>query len=144
MELSPAKVRVGIGGWEHEILDTVLYGEPGLSPDEKLERYARTYDAVVVRATFWDADLDEKDAEAWVRAVRGNASFRFIVKLHRSFTHEKQAPPDLRVRVRSLVGLLDRSGRLGTLLAQFPFSFTNTGTNRRTLTFSYRTRRTYN
>lgn len=130
MELSPAKVRVGIGGWEHEILDTVLYGEPGLSPDEKLERYARTYDAVVVRATFWDADLDEKDAEAWVRAVRGNASFRFIVKLHHHFTHGHNPSASTRQRTRELVQVLDAGGRLGALLAQFPFSFTNTGANR--------------
>ncbi len=130
MDQSPAKVRVGIGGWEHEILDTVLYGEPDLPPEEKLERYARTYDAAVVRATFWDEDLDEEDAAAWMRAVRQNSSFRFIVKLHHHFTHGQNPSASTRQRTRELVQVLDAGGRLGALLAQFPFSFTNTGANR--------------
>lgn len=133
MELKTGRVRIGVGGWEHDILDSVFYGTPGLGSEAKLARFARHFDCVEVRQTFWDGALTADDAARWIDAVADSSAFRFVVKLHRSFTHEKQAPPDLRVRVRSLVGLLDRSGRLGTLLAQFPFSFTNTGANRKTL-----------
>ncbi len=130
MEQTSARVRVGIGGWEHEILDRVLYGEHGLSSEEKLSRYARTFDTTVTRPTFWDADLDGEAAGLWVRAVRGNSSFRFIVKLNHQYTHEQKQDPSIRQRTRQILQVLDAQGRLGALLAQFPFSFTNTSTNR--------------
>ncbi len=130
MERNPAKVRMGIGGWELEILDRVLYGKSGLSPEEKLARYARTYDATVTRPTFWDGDLGAESAALWARAVRHNPSFRFIVKLHRQFTHEQKPAPSLAQQVRQVLQVLDGEGCLGGLLAQFPFSFTNTSANR--------------
>jgi uncharacterized protein YecE (DUF72 family) len=125
-----AKVRMGIGGWEHEILDAVFYGRSGLSSEEKLSRYARTFDTTVTRATFWDAELNGANAAAWVRAVRHNSSFRFVVKLHHWCTHEQKAPAFARQNLRHLLQVLDGEGRLGAVLAQFPFSFTNTSSNR--------------
>lgn len=130
MRPTSAKVRMGIGGWEHEILDSVLYGESSLSSEEKLSRYARTFDATVTRATFWDGDLNGADAAVWVRAVRHNSAFRFIVKLHHLCTHEQKASSFVRQNLRYLLQVLDGEGRLGAVLAQYPFSFTNTSTNR--------------
>lgn len=133
MERNPAKVRVGIGGWEHEILDRVLYGETGLSPEEKLSRYAETFDTTVTRPTFWDEDLGCEIARLWVNAVRRNSSFQFIMKLHHCCTHERTPVASLRQRTREILQVLDGDGRLGALLAQFPFSFTNTSANRFTV-----------
>jgi len=130
MELQSARVRLGIGGWEHEVLDRVLYEKAGLSSEEKLSRYAETFDVTVTRATFWDEDLSAQDAASWARAVRRNSAFRFVVKLHHRCTHEQNPSSSLRQRVRHLLQVLDGEGRLGTLLAQFPYSFTNTSTNR--------------
>lgn len=130
MERNTVKIRVGIGGWEHEILDTVLYGERGLPSEEKLARYARTFDTTVTRPTFWDEDLDGETARSWVRAVKGNSSFQFIVKLHHQCTHERKPTATVRQRIRQILHVLDAEGRLGALLAQFPFSFTNTSANR--------------
>ncbi len=133
MERNPARVRVGIGGWEHEILDRVLYGETGLSPEEKLTRYAETFDTAVTRPTFWDEDLRGESAGAWAHAVRRNSSFQFIVKLHHRFTHERTPGALLRQRTREILQVLDGEGRLGALMAQFPFCFTNTSANRFTV-----------
>jgi uncharacterized protein YecE (DUF72 family) len=130
MVRSAAKVRVGTGGWEHEILDRVLYGKSGLSSEAKLSLYAQTYDATVIRPTFWDEDLGAEDAASWVRAVRENTAFRFIVKLHHQCTHEQNPSASVRQRLRHMLQVLDGEGRLGTLLAQFPYSFTNTSSNR--------------
>jgi uncharacterized protein YecE (DUF72 family) len=130
MERSAAKVRIGIGGWEYEILDRVLYGESGLSSEEKLSRYAQTFDATVTRPTFWDADLGAEDAALWARAVRQNSAFRFVVKLHHQCTHGRNLSTPVRQRVRHMLQVLDGEGRLETLLAQFPYSFTNTSSNR--------------
>jgi uncharacterized protein YecE (DUF72 family) len=123
-------VRVGIGGWDHEVLDNALYGEEGLPSLEKLRRYSRTFHVVEVRPTFWDDSLNEADAREWTEAVADNPAFRFSVKLHRAFTHERKAPAQLRQRVRGLLSTLDGANRLGSLLAQFPFSFTCTSSNR--------------
>lgn len=124
------EVRIGIGGWEHEALDSVLYGQQGLTSLEKLERYARCFEIVEVRPTFWDETLNAEDAKSWVGAVSGNPLFRFSVKLHREFTHKRKIPTELRHRVRGLLGTLDGAGRLAALLVQLPFSFTNTSSNR--------------
>jgi uncharacterized protein YecE (DUF72 family) len=123
-------VRIGIGGWEHEVLDSVLYGGEGLRSPEKLRRYSRTFSVVEVRPTFWDDSLNDADAREWSEAVAENPAFRFSVKLHRDFTHERKASAQLRQRVRGLISTLDRVNRLGALLAQFPFSFTCTSANR--------------
>jgi uncharacterized protein YecE (DUF72 family) len=123
-------VKVGIGGWDHEVLDTVLYGQAGLTSIDRLARYARTFNLVEVRPTFWDDSLDQENAKEWLDAVSENPSFTFSVKLHRDFTHKRVAPADLRQRVRGLLSILDGSGHLGALLAQFPFSFTHTSSNR--------------
>ena len=123
-------IRVGIGGWEHEVLDSVLYGEEGLPSPEKLRRYSRTFDVVEVRPTFWDDSLNEADAREWIEAVADNPAFQFSVKLHKYFTHERKAPALFRQRVRGLLSSLEGANRLGALLAQFPFSFTCTSSNR--------------
>jgi len=128
MELND--VRIGIGGWDHEILDNVLYGRAGLTSLDRLAGYARTFNMVEVRPTFWDDSLDQEDAKEWVDAVSENPLFNFSVKLHRNFTHGRVTPADLRQRVRGLLSVLDGGGRLGALLAQFPFSFTHTSSNR--------------
>lgn len=123
-------VRVGIGGWDHEVLDSVLYGVEGLPSPEKLRRYSRTFNVVEVRPTFWDDSLNEADAMEWAEAVADNPAFRFSVKLHRYFTHERKTPALLRQRFRGILSTLDGANRLGALLAQFPFSFTCTSNNR--------------
>lgn len=121
---------VGVGGWEHDVLDHCLYPAPGGSSTEKLSYYARFFSATEVRPTFWDASLDARDARRWIDAVAHRTDFRFVVKLHASFTHKREISPAV---VRTTLGLLEtlqHHGRLGTVLAQFPYAFTNVGAHR--------------
>jgi len=130
MENGKRIVRVGMGGWEHEVLDACLYPRAGMSSAEKLACYARSFQAVEVRATFWDDALTADDAREWTSAVADAPGFVFNVKLHSSFTHGKLIPPELTRTVREILLALHRNDRLGSLLVQFPYSFTNTGSNR--------------
>src|SRR5262249_1010501 len=60
-----------------------------------------------------------------VKRVQMNPAFRFTVKLWKRFTHEREtawAPAEADL-VRSSLGPLASSGKLGTVLAQFPWSF---------------------
>ena len=130
MEASESQVMIGIGGWEHDVFDQSLYPRRGMSSAEKLRYYARFFDCVEVRATFWDGALSAQDAREWAGAVAGRSSFRFTVKLHSSFTHAMECTSVHARNTRSLLQELARHDCLGALLMQFPYSFTNTGSHR--------------
>ncbi len=121
---------IGIGGWEHDVLNGCFYSSQGADSLDKLSYYSRMFDTVEVRATFWDESLTEEDALRWIQAVRENRRFSFNVKLHSSFTHKKIIRPHITRNVRSLLHALLKADRLGTLLIQLPYSFTNTSANR--------------
>ncbi len=123
-------VQIGIGGWEHEVFDRCLYGRQDATPGEKLAHYAEFFDAAEVRPTFWDDSLTAADALAWIEAVKENRKFLFSVKLHASFTHRREIRTQLTQRTRGILQELFRAGRLGALLMQFPYAFTNTSGNR--------------
>ena len=132
MAQSAGIYRVGLGGWEHEVFDEVFYPAPALTSTEKLAYYSRFLPTVEVRATFWDETLSGSDAAAWADSVSGNPGFEFQVKLHASLTHNVGKPPlsDVSRNTRELLQELSRRGRLGSLLIQFPYAFTNTSANR--------------
>lgn len=130
MENGRSIVRVGMGGWEHEVFDACMYPRAGMTSAEKLGFYARYFQAVEVRATFWDDALTAEEAREWIAAVDGVPGFLFNIKLHSSFTHGKTIRPELTRTVRHMLQSLHRHDRLGSLLVQFPYSFTNTGSNR--------------
>ncbi len=121
---------VGTGGWEHENFDKSLYPYHNLDSLEKLRYYSTFFDTVEVRSTFWDDSLDANDARGWLTAVSSNNRFLFNVKLHSSFTHKKEIQSRITRSVRSILHELQRNDRLGALLLQFPYSFTNTSVNR--------------
>ncbi len=123
-------VLVGTAGWEHGEFDGVLYPEDGMDAAARLGVYAAAFDVVELRSSFWDAGLGEADAAPWLEAVAGNPRFRFLVKLHRSFTHERVLQPERTRTVRAFLQYLERSNRLGGVLAQFPQPFTATGAHR--------------
>jgi uncharacterized protein YecE (DUF72 family) len=130
MEREGTVFTIGTGGWEHEVFDHCFYPRPGMSSAEKLEFYSRYFSATEVRATFWDDRLTAKDAREWAEAVRGRSGFEFNLKLHSSFTHTRTIRPEASRGVRGMLQELSRHSRLGSLLIQFPYSFTNTGGNR--------------
>ncbi len=124
---------VGIGGWEHDLLNGCLYPDAGATSSQKLSYYARWFNTVEVRPTFWDDTLDAGDAREWVLAVREQKDFLFSVKLHSALTHKHALAVPKTGNMESLLEMLNSHGRLGAVLAQFPYSFTNTGANRQYL-----------
>lgn len=129
MNAGTLQVLTGLGGWEHEVLDRVLYGDRAEAA-AKLRAYSGMLDAVEVRATFWDDTLSAADAATWVEAVQQNRRFRFGVKLHRAFTHGGGATAEQARMLRGVLQELARADRLAALVLQFPWSFTNTGSAR--------------
>jgi uncharacterized protein YecE (DUF72 family) len=125
-----AVYRVGLGGWEHEVFDSCFYPREGASSPDKLNFFAQHFQAAEVRSTFWDDTLTAMDAQEWIKALHDAPGFLLNVKLHSTFTHGKSLRPDRTRTVRQILQELARHNRLGSLLVQFPYSFTNTGGNR--------------
>ena len=130
MEKRAVTYTVGIGGWDHAAFDACFYPKANMDSLERLSFYSRFFDTVEVRATFWDESLGEPDAQRWIDAVAGNKRFTFNLKLHSLFTHKKLFKPQVTRNIRGMLQELARAGRLGALVAQFPYAFTNTSANR--------------
>jgi uncharacterized protein YecE (DUF72 family) len=130
MKTGTQRLKIGIGGWEHDILNEMFYPGCEMSSGEKLRWYARFFDMVEVRSTFWDDSLTATDASEWLNAVADKPGFLFSVKLHASFTHTKTIRPGLVRQTRALLQELALRDHLGALLIQFPYAFTNTSSNR--------------
>ncbi len=130
MEKRAITCRIGIGGWEHEAFDQGFYPGVDITGLEKLRYYARFFETVEVRPTFWDDTLTANDAAEWATAVSDNRRFLFNIKLHHSFTHKKELSLHSARRMRGILQELARNDRLGAVLVQFPYSFTNTSAHR--------------
>jgi uncharacterized protein YecE (DUF72 family) len=92
--------------------------------------YARYFNAVEIRATFWDDSLGAPDARDWAESVAFRKDFCFVPKLHASFTHGGTLALPLATRQKEFCLELQAAGKLGAVLAQFPLAFTNTSANR--------------
>ena len=97
------------------------------SPEKKireLDYLANFFNVVEVNSTFY-RPANPFMSEAWVRKVAHNPDFLFTAKLWQRFTHEREEPwsrDDVQV-FRDGIAPLVQAGRLGALLAQFPWSF---------------------
>jgi uncharacterized protein YecE (DUF72 family) len=121
-------LRIGPAGWDYQDWQGVVY-PPGLKGTDRLTFLATLFDAVEINVTFY-RPVAPHLTERWSEAVKDNPNFRFTAKLLNIFTHERQLPDrevgDFRAGVLPLLN----DGRLGVLLAQFPYSFHNTEENR--------------
>ncbi len=119
---------IGPAGWDYQDWQGVVY-PPGLKGTDRLAYLAGFFGAVEINVTFY-RPIAPHLTERWARAVADYPDFRFTAKLLNVFTHERRLPVKEAGEFRAgLLPLLER-GRLGVLLAQFPYSFHNTEENR--------------
>jgi uncharacterized protein YecE (DUF72 family) len=125
-------IRVGTAGWSYEDWNGIVY--PGRPPREfdRLALMASLFDANEINSTFYRIP-DARQTAGWARRVAANPRFRFTAKLHRGFTHEKEAGIGDEAAFRAAMEPLLSAGRLGAVLVQFPFSFRDAPENRRKL-----------
>ncbi len=127
-------VRIGTAGWSYRDWEGVVYPPGSGRSFDRLEYLSGYFDAIEVNVTFYRPPQPRFTSD-WVRRTASNPDFRFTVKLHRNFTHDtdEQSPEDFRKWKTGIAPLRD-AGRLGAVLAQFPYSFHCTEDNRRRLT----------
>jgi uncharacterized protein YecE (DUF72 family) len=117
-------IRVGPAGWSYPDSPGHVYPADAGSRFDALPFLAGYFDTIEVNSTFYRPQ-PRKTYASWARRVAHNPGFRFTVKLWRRFTHERQGPwsaDDVRMVTDGLETLTE-AGRLGAVLAQFPWSF---------------------
>jgi uncharacterized protein YecE (DUF72 family) len=125
MEVNRGAIYIGMGGWDLEPFNKVFYPPRPKKSFRKLDYYSQFFDSVEINATFYNTSLTPDHARRWVDDVSGNKDFVFTVKLFHGFTHTYTAAyADVRA-VHRLLEPLEAAGKLGGLLIQFPYSFTN-------------------
>lgn len=129
----PGAIRVGPAGWSYKDWDGVVYPKPG-SRFDALEYLSGFFDTIEINSSFYRIP-PARNAASWVRRVANNDAFRFTAKLYRGFTHERDGGGETDVRAfRDFVAPMADAGRLGAVLAQFPWSFRATRRARERLT----------
>ncbi len=125
-------VRVGPAGWAYDDWAGIVY-PPGMPKSRHpLTLISRWFDTVEVNSSFYHMP-NPRNGGAWLRHVAENPRFLFTMKLWRGFTHDDPAGDSLKeaaAAFQAAVAPLRVTGRLGMLLAQFPWSFRRTPENR--------------
>mgnify|MGYP001163052941 FL=1 len=139
-----APILVGVAGWDYRDWAGTVYPKPrprGFDPVRYLANYL---DVIEINSTFY-RPVKPDVAERWAARVADLDHFHYTAKLWRRFTHERdQAWTLAEVRsVRSGFDPLHEAGKLGAVLAQFPWSFKNDETNREWLSDLVRAFRKY-
>jgi uncharacterized protein YecE (DUF72 family) len=117
-------IRVGPAGWSYPDSPGHLYPADVPSKFDALAFLAGYFDTIEVNSTFYRPQ-PKRTYLSWARRVEFNPAFRFTVKLWQRFTHERQSPwssDDVRMVTEGMETLRE-AGRLGAVLAQFPWSF---------------------
>jgi uncharacterized protein YecE (DUF72 family) len=122
-------IRIGPAGWDYQDWQGVVYPS-GVQGTDRLVFLTQFFPVLEINVTFY-RPISATLARRWLEAIEGRPDFRFTAKLFRGFTHERTTTPwQEEAAVKSGLGALLEAGRLGALLAQFPYSFHNTAENR--------------
>jgi uncharacterized protein YecE (DUF72 family) len=127
-QIALPKLFIGPAGWDYADWQGVVYPAK-LKGTDRLTFLAGLFGAVEINVTFY-RPITPNYTRRWLAAVADFPDFRFTAKVWQVFTHERRLPQAELAQFREgLTPLLD-GGRLGVLLAQFPYSFHNTEDNR--------------
>lgn len=117
-------IRIGTSGFSYDDWIGPVYPED-LPPRDHLAFYAREFSTVELNVTYYRIP-GTRTVEGWVQKTP--ADFLFSVKAYGGLTHERQEP-EFAPFVASLRPLIE-AGKLGCVLAQFPYSFRAVAENR--------------
>lgn len=110
-------IYLGTSGWSYDDWVGPVYPED-LAKGAWLPYLADQVDALEVNVTYYRLP-DVRMVQGW--AARTPDDFLFAVKAHRSLTHERDEP-EFDAFSQGLQPLVE-AGKLGCVLAQFPYSF---------------------
>jgi len=119
-----SKVRFGTAGWDYPDWNGPVFPKPRPKDFDPLRYLAGYFDTIEINSTFY-RPAAAAVARKWAERVAERDDFRFTAKLWRRFTHERGTAwsKDEVKAVRAGMDVLQKAGRLGALLMQFPWSF---------------------
>src|SRR3972149_3961493 len=124
-----AESRVGPAGWSYEDWAGIVYPAARPRGVHEATYLADYFDTIELNVTFYRTATPEM-ARSWVARVKANPRFLFTAKLWQQFTHERELTAAAEREFRPGMEVLLAAGKLGALLAQFPWSFKNLPDNR--------------
>lgn len=126
-----ATIRVGPAGWAYEDWSGRVYPEGMPRSQHALSLLCELFDTVEINVSFY-RPLTSSHAAAWIGKTKSNPGFVFTAKIWERFTHHRENWPEAASIRQCLEGLapLRDAGKLGALLAQFPWSFRRNPENR--------------
>lgn len=116
---------IGTSGYYYQDWVGAFYPE-GTKKQDMLALYSEKFSAVELNFTYYGIP---KPSTFERMLEQTPESFEFVVKANREMTHEPKGK-DVFAEFRDSVAPVVRSGRLGGVLAQFPWAFKNTPDNR--------------
>jgi uncharacterized protein YecE (DUF72 family) len=119
-------VYVGTAGFSYKDWKSTFYPDD-ISPPKMLEEYARHFPVVEINSTYYAIPPPERLNGM---ARRTPPHFQFTVKANREMTHEISRDPRVTGSFREAIRPLEDHGKLGCVLAQFPWGFKNNHGNR--------------
>ncbi len=148
MKLKNAELHVGPAGWSYDDWQGTVYPDPPPPRFRPPSFLAQYFNAIEINTTFYNQP-NPGFCYRWIKDVADRKDFLYTVKLWQGFTHEQEvagvdeAPPpegedsaaaprrprrerwtDNDVETfRNGVAPLQKAGRLGAVLMQFPWSF---------------------
>ncbi len=114
-----AGLRLGTSGYSFDDWKGSFYPE-GTGRSGMLEHYSTVFDIVEVNSSYYRIFPPRVSESMVSRTPRG---FGFIVKLHSSMTHSRDATREQWSAYLDMLKPFSEAGRLECLLAQFPYSF---------------------
>jgi uncharacterized protein YecE (DUF72 family) len=112
----------GPAGWSYADWRGTVYPEPLPARFNHLAFLAGRFEFVEVNTSFYRIPALSL-TQGWAAKTAAFPAFRFWIKLHQSFTHERRLEAPMLDGFRACLRPLSDSGKLAGLLAQFPWSF---------------------
>jgi uncharacterized protein YecE (DUF72 family) len=120
-----ADIRIGPAGYSYP--DWAGYVYPVRRPKNfhEAEYLAQFFDAIEINTSFY-APIRPDYAQKWLDYTAANPRLLFTAKMWQKFTHDPNATAEDERTVRAGFDVLQKAGKLGAILLQFPFSFHRT------------------
>jgi uncharacterized protein YecE (DUF72 family) len=123
------EIRVGPAGWSYDDWAGIVYPVSRPRGFHEAAYLAEYFDTIELNVTFY-RPITAEMAKKWSELVARNPHFLFTAKLWQKFTHECDLSRENQKEFRPGMEALRQEGKLGALLAQFPWSFKNMAENR--------------
>lgn len=122
---------LGTSGFAYDDWIGAFY-PPGLPKRGWLSFYAQEFNSLEINSTFYSLP---KASTLSSMTIRTPPHFLFSVKAHQDLTHKRQGQEETFSAFIKAIQPLTKAGKLGCILAQFPYSFIYSAENMKYLEF---------